>query len=77
MDAVHSWVSDGICLGPLKENYTISPMTTRPKPNGSLRITLDLSFPHLDGYELGDGVPLSVNAGIKKEEYVTAMTSTT
>ena len=83
MDAVHSWVSDGICLGPLKEselpfdNYTISPLTTRPKPNGSLRIILDLSSPHLDDYKLGDGVPLSVNAGIKKEEYVTTMTSTT
>ena len=76
-------MSDGICLGPLKEselpfeNYTISPLTTRPKPNGSLRIILDLSFPHLDSYELGDGVPLSVNAGIKKEEYITTMTSTT
>ena len=83
MDAVHSWVADGICLGHLMESelpftdYTISPLTTLPKPNGSLCIILDLSYPHLDNLGLGDGIPLCVNAGIKKEEFVTTMTSTT
>ena len=48
-------------------NYTISPLTTRFKPNGSLRIILDVSYPHLNDLKIQDGIPLSVNAGINME----------
>ena len=54
MDAIQGWICDGICVGPLREDempfgeYSVSPLTTRQKPNGSQRIILDLSSPHLD-----------------------------
>ena len=82
MDAIQGWICDGICVGPLREDempfgeYTVSPLTTRQKPNGSQRIIFDLSSPHLDDAKLGYGVPLSINAGISKEEFETTMMST-
>ena len=51
-DEIVSWLKMGICVGPLAESelpfsdYTGSPLTTRIKPNGRLRLILDLSYPH-------------------------------
>jgi hypothetical protein len=37
---------------------------------------LDLSSPHQDDVELGQGIPMSVNSGIQKKDYITKMSST-
>ena len=81
-DELASWVKEGLLLGPFTpggmpvSDYTISPLTVREKPNGKLRLILDLSFPHLDNVNLGDGIPMSVNSGIDKMRFKTSMTST-
>ena len=41
-------------------------MTVCLKPNGSARIIVNLSWPHDE--ELGGGVPVSVNEGMKDSE---------
>ena len=70
-DEIQNWLNMGICVGPLSEeelpftDYTVSPLTTRTKPNGRVRLILDLSYPHTKGLELGMGFPLSVNTGGK------------
>ena len=70
VDEILSWIKMVICVGPLTENelpftgFTVSPLTTRVKPNGRIRIILDLSYPHNKDVELGMGIPSSVNKGI-------------
>ena len=54
-----------------------SPLTTRMKPNGRVRLILDLSYPHTRGIKLGMGIPMSVNSGINTDLYKTEMSSTT
>ena len=83
-DAIAEWVHSGIAAGPftrqeleaegLKE-IKINPIQVRLKPNGKARIILDLSAPHFDE-EQPPGTPLSVNSGIKKEDYPAKMSNT-
>ena len=73
----------GICVGPLKidelpfEDFSVSPLTTRMKPNGRVRLILDLTYPHTGGIKLGMGIPMSVNSGIATDLFKTEMSSTT
>ena len=73
----------GICVGPLKidelpfEDFSVSPLTTRMKPNGRVRLILDLTYPHTRGIKLGMGIPMSVNSGIDTDLFKTEMSSTT
>ena len=72
----------GIYVGPLSEcelpftNFTVSPLTTHVKPNGLVRLILDLSYPHNKEIELGMGIPCSVNKEISTDRFKTEMTST-
>ena len=84
-DTLQSWVKDKIVAGPftrkqLKERgfdqIKVIPVQVRPKPNGKLRIILDLSWPHLKKEEMKKGVPISVNAGIRKEKFPARMAGT-
>ena len=51
-DSPQTAVKDGIMYGPLRvdqipwEDYKVSPMSVRLKPNGAARIIMNLSFPH-------------------------------
>merc|ERR1711923_669463 len=83
-DAIAEWVHSGIAAGPLTrqeleaeglKEIKINPIQVRLKPNGKARIILDLSSPHFDE-EQPPGTPLSVNAGINKEEYPAKMSNT-
>ena len=71
-DSLQTGIKDGIIFGPFDKSevpwadYKVSPMTVRLKPNGSARIIMNLSWPHDE--ELGDGVPTSVNEGMKNSE---------
>ena len=81
-DEIQIWINMGICVGPLTkkelsfEDFSVSPLTTRLKPNGRVRLILDLSYPHTRGIELGMCIPLSINKGINTELFKTEMTST-
>ena len=72
-DALLDWIEDGYVIGPFdKESIPfpkakISGLMCRMKPNGKARIIINLS----------KGSPTSVNEGINKLEYPTAMSSTT
>ena len=54
-DEIVNWLKIGICVGPLSEcelpftDFTVSPLTTRMKPNGRIRLILDLSYTHNSG----------------------------
>ena len=74
-DSLQSGILDGYLCGPLSrddidkiwpQGVKISPMMTRMKPNGSIRIIMDLSYPH--DVSLGQGVPCSPNEGLKHYE---------
>ena len=84
-DTLQSWIKAGILAGPFKEeelpwtDYTLNPLTVRPKPDNSVRVILDMSAPHLKETKedpVGPDVPRSVNAGIDKELFPTKMSST-
>ena len=71
-DAICSWIKKGFVMGPVNmsdvpEDAKFSSLMTRPKPNGSCRIILNLSAPK----------KRSVNDGIKKSEFPAKMSSTT
>lgn len=71
-DAVADWIVKGFAYGPVEPHEVppkakFSGMMTRPKPNGSVRIILNLSAP----------IGSSVNEGINKEEFPASMASTT
>ena len=70
-DAVASWVKAGFAVGPFEEGEVppsakVNGIMTRPKPNGAVRIILNLSAP----------VGLAVNEGIDLEAYPATMSST-
>jgi len=70
-DAIACWVRDGYVRGPIEEedvpaSAKINSILTRLKPNGSVRVILNLSAPK--GY--------SVNDGIEIEEFPASMSST-
>ena len=71
-DAVASWVKKGFVHGPVPMSEVppeakFSGLMTRPKPNGSCRIILNLSAPKKS----------AVNDGIDKHEFPASMSSTT
>ena len=71
-DAIADWLHKGFAFGPIPiheapSNAKFSGIMTKPKPNGSVRIILNLSAP------LGS----SVNEGIDPSEFPTTMSSTT
>ena len=71
-DAIADWVSKGFAYGPLPlsdvpKGAKFSGVMTRPKPNGSVRIILNLSSPKGS----------SVNDGIDSSDFPTVMSSTT
>jgi hypothetical protein len=70
-DVIAAWVKVGYAYGPVKEedlpaHTKVNGILTRTKPNGSVRIILNLSVPK--GF--------SVNDGIDKDEFPAAMSST-
>ena len=70
-DAIADWLTKGFAFGPVlpcevPSTAKFSGIMTRPKPNGSVRIILNLSAP------LGT----SVNEGIDKEQFPVSMSST-
>ncbi len=70
-DAVAEWVKKGYAYGPvtaaqLPATAKISGIMVRPKPNGSVRVILNLSAPK----------GRSVNDGIDKDEFPAKMSST-
>lgn len=71
-DAIADWLKKGFAYGPVPldqvpTNAKFSGIMTKPKPNGSVRIILNLSAP------LGS----SVNEGINPSDFPTTMSSTT
>ena len=84
-DTLQSWVKEKIVAGPFTKDQLrdrgldkikVIPVQVRPKPNGKLRIILDLSWPHLKEDEMKPGVPISVNAGINKKKFPARMAGT-
>ena len=89
-DTLLAWVKAGILAGPFRPeelpwaDFTLSPLTVRPKGDGGVRIILDMSAPHKEPEKDKDGnvipipdwVPQSVNAGIDGSKYPTKMSST-
>jgi len=70
-DSVASWIKDGYVMGPMEEddvppNAKINGILTRVKPNGAVRVILNLSGPK----------GLSVNDGIDADEFPAKMSST-
>ena len=70
-DAIAAWVSQGYALGPVEEadvpaSAKINGILMRQKPNGSVRIILNLSAPK--GF--------SVNDGVDVDEFPATMSST-
>jgi len=70
-DAIASWVKDGYVQGPVEEedvpaDAKVNGILTRQKPNGSVRVILNLSAP----------AGLSVNDGINIDEFPATMSST-
>jgi hypothetical protein len=70
-DAVAEWVAKGYAFGPVKADEVpiaakVSGIMVRPKPNGSVRVILNLSAPKGN----------SVNDGINKDDFPAKMSST-
>jgi hypothetical protein len=70
-DAIASWVKQGYAYGPVEEEEVpadakINSILTRAKPNGAVRIILNLSAPR----------GLSVNDGIDIDQFPASMSST-
>ena len=70
-DAIADWINKGFAYGPVSlnevpKNAKFSGIMTRPKPNGSVRIILNLSSP----------IGTCVNEGIDKDDFPTTMSST-
>ena len=70
-DAIACWVDKGFAFGPVRPQEVprgakVNGIMCREKPNGSVRIILNLSAPKLTG----------VNVGINKDEFPATMSST-
>ena len=88
-DVLQEWVKQGIAAGPLTwaevqdyfgPDYTVNGMTTRPKPNGALRIIVDMSGPRdsdtfVPGWLWSPSLPGAVNTSIDPEKYPARMSS--
>lgn len=88
-DVLQSWIAKGIAAGPLSlqdllrvfgKNFTVNAMSVKPKPDGALRIIVDMSSPrdrdpHVPAWLWSPLLPGSVNAGIDPAAYQTKMSS--
>ena len=88
-DVLQSWIEKRIAAGPLTKeelermfgpNYTVNPMMVRPKPNGALRIIVDMSSPRdwdtaVPAWLWSPDLPGSVNSSIDAGQYETKMSS--
>ena len=56
----------------------VNPMSVQPKPNGSGRIVMDFSAPHLpaSSIDVNGPSPISLNASINKEDFKSSGSST-
>ena len=51
-DSLQSYIKEGYLYGPFRREempfqiFEVSPLTIRPKPDGSVRIIVDMSYPH-------------------------------
>ena len=93
VDALQASIILGHMCGPLTEeevrslgDIKIAPMDVRPKPNGGVRIIIDMSFPRYKTWEedgkwrtvqLGDGKVLSPNAGMEMWKEIEECTMST
>ena len=93
VDALQASIILGHMCGPLTEeevkslgDIKIAPLDVRPKPNGGVRIIIDMSFPRYKTWEeggkwrtvqLGDGKVLSPNAGMEMWKEVEECTMST
>ena len=88
-DVLQDWVVKGVAAGPLTKeelevvfggSYTINKMTTRPKPNGALRLIVDMSSPRdkdqtVPGWLWPPNMPGAVNSSIDIAQFPTKMSS--
>ena len=88
-DTLQDWVVQGIAAGPLTveeveaefgTEYTVNTLSTRPKPNGSLRIIVDMSGPRdedpsVPGWMYAPTLPGAVNSTIDPAQFPTRMSS--
>ena len=76
-DSMNDWLSKNLAVGPYDEEnlpfkqVRVNPMSVQPKPNGSGRIVMDFSAPHLSLEEIANGgnTAISLNASIDKSKY--------
>ena len=88
-DVLQDWVAQGIAAGPLTRRqveeafgseFTLNKITTRPKPNGALRIIVDMSAPRdrddfVPGWIWNPLLPGSVNSSIDPDQFPLKMSS--
>ena len=88
-DVLQDWVVKGIAAGPLNrmeveevfgQSYTVNKMTTRPKPNGALRLIVDMSSPRdrdavVPGWLWPPTMPGAVNSSIDAAQFPAKMSS--
>ena len=88
-DVLQDWVKQGIAAGPLSwaevqdqfgPDYTVNGVTTRPKPNGALRIIVDMSSPRdrdttVPGWLWSQELPGSVNSSMDPAKFPARMSS--
>ena len=80
LDAMFSWTLSKTVCGPLLRHelpdvIRVSPMSVELKPNGKARIICNLSWPNLPDPQLHGPTPISMNDGIKKEDFPVKMVS--
>ena len=83
-DSMCDWVGKKLVLGPYDSDNLpfieprISPMSIAPKPNGSGRIVVDMSAPHLpaDKVDVFGTTPIALNAGIDSKKFPSTGVST-
>ena len=81
-DALGDWIKKGLILGPFTyddlpvTDPRVSPMSVVPKPSGHGRIVVDFSAPHVQNPDLEGSSPVSVNDGIKIEDFPCGGSST-
>ena len=79
MDAIAHWIRLGLLCGPLErdeppEHIKVSPVGEADKPNGRARVTVDMSWPHLENPDIwSTTVPCSPNASVDQTQYDTEM----
>ena len=79
MDAIAHWIKLGLLCGPLErdelpEHIRVSPVGEADKPDGRARVTVDMSWPHLENPDIwSTTVPCSPNASVDQTQYNTEM----